>query len=616
MPLMLAINDPRLILLPHFRQVAPDRLGEWDQLCGIRPHPTLLSLADHIWRTYHEFFTKLPPQLQYTMRLYLDAVLLSLEEYHHFPQLVTDGFLSLQKVPCEDSHEIMLSPRLALYHHCDKWIYHGRRLTAAQEKRIAFLPLIRRARPQKVNNSGNRQDISSVCTSENELKALRVWQQVSWLGNYRHANVPSLGPSLQTRLRVLRGELPEVHPLWPTLASREYMVYAIHDDIALFDSWDARNGAWSEYRRLTITVMDQLRASNADSVTQYLKDTQGFLPKLMVPVSFWEVVLPLFRKLPAAYDVVSPEFVTRLASVFRTAQGLPLCLPLAVPECHQQKANWDRALIESLPLTPESRSTLEAAMVHYFGDSAVPTPQMKLEEWPPGDLDLLYSVCLAQYYSKNAFVVPLENRIMDSQLAAVLHRSKGDTAVAIKAQQFVCCPSCFKEHSMVCRPAAPPRSTVTTKKRKRAKVFMAAAVAGLSKVRINIHTMEVYCGRKTGKKVGKCEVAPACRFSLLGQMLCVKGVLYTLCTMPECGIVMVYDPEKNADPICAGCLKKMHEEDEEEPEEEKVKQEVVFADEEKEWGRGVKAKERWKKLKKNQGKRKKKKRKAKKRKFN
>ena len=116
-------------------------------------------------------------------------------------------------------------------------------------------------------------------------------------------------------------------------------------------------------------------------------------------------------------------------------------------------------------------------MMHYYGVSAVPTPVMKLEEWPPSALDLLYSVCLAQYYSKNAFVVPLENRIMDAQLAAVLHRPKGDKAVAIKAQQFVCCPSCFKEHAMVCRPAARPRSTVLTKKRNRAKVFMAAELA-------------------------------------------------------------------------------------------------------------------------------------------
>jgi hypothetical protein len=169
----------------------------------------------------------------------------------------------------------------------------------------------------------------------------------------------------------------------------------------------------------------------------------------------------------------------------------------------------------------------------------------------------LYSLCLAQYYAKTVFLVSLESHVLDAQFDALMHRSRGDADVATKAMQFVACPSCFKEHSMVCRPlpGSSSTSTTTTRRRKRAKVFTASAVAGLSKVRINIHSMEVYCGRKSGKKRSQCMRAPVCRFPLLGQLLCFRGVFYTLCTRPECGIVTVFDPvtSKTSDPVCASC---------------------------------------------------------------
>ncbi len=557
------LTDPRRILLPHFvRHIAPERTEEWLRVFGVKApastmhhyqfylhdyetdpstQPWLLwPLATKLWSIYHEFFAQLTPELQYAMRLYIDCVLATTEpeDVFRFPLRRSDGPLPLHRVPSQDS--LPIEPRLALYHHVDKWIYHSRRLTAAQENRIPYLKLIRRCRPQKFN--ANKEFVTRDLT-ENDKRVLRHWTLVTRLGNYRHAHVPSLGTSLRERQLVLSASASTV---LTTLACREFLVYAVHDDPALFKTMDQqRHGAWTRYRHATIKAADGYRLS-AEPPTAYFKETQGDLARLMIPVSFWEATLPLFRRLGVPYDVVSPEFVARMASVFRYAQG--------------RRIEWHKSLIESIPFSSlQAKEKLVEIMTRYYSSVATWNVLDWSQENNKEDLDLLYSLCLAQYYAKTVFLVSLESHVLDAQFDALMHRSRGDADVATKAMQFVACPSCFKEHSMVCRPlpgsSSTSTTTTTTRRRKRAKVFTASAVAGLSKVRINIHSMEVYCGRKSGKKRSQCMRAPVCRFPLLGQLLCFRGVFYTLCTRPECGIVTVFDPvtSKTSDPVCASC---------------------------------------------------------------
>lgn len=541
--------------------MAPERTEEWLRVFGVKApastthhyqfylddyetdpstQPWLLwPLATKLWSIYHEFFAQLTPELQYALRLYIDCVLATTEpeDVYKFPLRMSDGPLPLERVPSQDS--LPIEPRLALYHHVDKWIYHSRRLTAAQENRIPYLKLIRRCRPQKFN--ANKEFVTRDST-DNDKRVLRHWTLVTRLGNYRHANVPSLGTSLRERQLALFAPAPTT---LTTLACREFLVYAVHDDPALFKTLDQqRHGAWTRYRQATIRAANGYRLS-MEPPTAYFKETQGDLARLMIPVSFWEATLPLFRRLGAPYDIVSPEFVARMASVFRYAHGT-------------NRIEWHKSLIESVPFAAKEK--LVEIMTRYYSSATATT--WNVLDWSgekKDDLDLLYSLCLAHYYAKTVFLVSLESHALDAQFDALMHRSRGDADVATKAMQFVACPSCFKEHSMVCRPlpgsSTSTTTTTTTRRRKRAKVFTASAVAGLSKVRINIHSMEVYCGRKSGKKRSQCMRAPVCRFPLLGQLLCFRGVFYTLCTRPECGIVTVFDPvtSKTSDPVCASC---------------------------------------------------------------
>jgi hypothetical protein len=508
-------------------------------------------------------------------------------------------------VVCEET--LFTDPFFALHHRRDKIFYQGIALTSAQEERVPYLSLFRKMMPQKFHAQHMQKKVRQLLSSAgdgnkraDEGLRLRQWAAITTLGNYRHAVNVSLAGDISDRRRVLQQwrtwqcdtDVPVLY--WP-IAIKEFMLWCLKSYPALFDTLNAATGFWQEYYDQTLRTAHKVRGalgSDPESirratelVASYLRATQTDASRLLKPVSYWDALLPTFRK-PSIPITPDPELVVAIVEAYRDPELILDAAPVTnaeqaelqlLPECHRSKYLWQRRVCLAL-LQPAVAHRLLRAMRSYLlagGEGATPLPLFSSADanQDSNEYSRVYCLAIAYYWYQTVYSIPLDPVATAAQRNATLHRAQGQEDVAVKTREFVVCPSCFAEHSLVCRfrrgagtgiVAVATASSMATRPRRRKRKnnhqYTAHGVAGLSAVILDLREGVVTCGRSAGKKTFNCKKAPVCRFSLLGQVLCFRGSFYTLCTRPHCGMICEYDPlvvgSDELGPMCEVCWRK------------------------------------------------------------
>lgn len=524
---------------------------------------------------YRECHFVLPAFVVYALRLFIDVMLWYAAEPQRVFPFVTHRKEYLQDlpVPCED----LVPPDAlgAVSRHREKLCYHGIKPTAAQEDRVPFLGLFRKILCQKYHVQHTERKLKALFHRADRARVLRYWWALTYLGNYRHATTLELPEDLRERQQFLRTwdqlRYEDVAlELW-TVSAKEYLMFALYQDLALFRVLDKHDGSWEAFRQATLAVCESLRGHRTDvdhRARDHLQDAHLLAATMLKPVSYWEFLTPLFKN-QSGYQP-DPSLVVALYNAFIRADVLvaveatdgPETVELAtLPQCHHQKYLLHRRIVYAV-LEDEAAERLMEHIRDYFRGK----PYADLNAFPASiDRDRIYCIVLAWYWSRRVYTMDLGLITRMAQEEATLHRVRGYTDVVAKAQQFVVCPSCFAQVSMVARapliqPAKSSSSRASSGKargRKPPKPMVSSSVAGLNKVVVDLSRMITYCGRRQGKKTHNCNQSPVVRLPLLGKMLCFNQAFFTLCTRPKCGMITHFDPitmeNDPIGPVCRAC---------------------------------------------------------------
>lgn len=512
---------------------------------------------------YRERVAHLPTSIAYHLRVFVDLLLW----YAGKPELTFPfatrggGFLDQHSVPCQDL--LPTTALLSIYYHRDKLCYHGLKPTTAQDDRVPFLGLFRKMLCQKYNPQHTEQKLKSMLNNDELAHGLRYWLAITRLGNYRCTTPVTLSDNLTERQQLLlQWSTVSYHesllPTW-VMAVKEYLMFALADNVALFSVLDAHDGSWSQYHKLTLAVCHHLRLGDKAAVDVYLRDCHTLCTTMLVPVSYWEYLAPSYKN-QAKYRP-DPELVVAIQYAFRHADLIVAAPPLTdeqleletLPPCHHQKYLLHRRIVRAV-LEEKAAETLTQLCHDYFRGK----PSMDLSVFNDDlDRDRIYCITLAWYWLRRVHFRDLGATCYMAQAQATLNRVGGYADVVEKAQQFVVCPSCFGQLSMV---APATQAVVTVAKprgRKVKKPLVSSSVAGLSGVIVDLGRGITYCGRRQGKKTHNCNHAPVVRLNLLGKLLCFNQAYYALCVRPQCGMIFHFDPLKldcdETGPVCRAC---------------------------------------------------------------